>query len=211
MGDIGKLFHYADPRLDQELARLYDFIQNGQLGPDQIDTRAIARLVGQTIGAGIPSETLNGQAIERESILANRLLDSIITGAKLNATPATRIHADATWTIGDEDGGSVREIDVQIDTVKAALTGVSSVVHLWASNSSNKNAAPPTMAFSNVSVTTGTLLSDLGSGVAELLLLCGTTTAGRLIVDVTVVGAQTLYFYLSSGPMISESGAVAWV
>ncbi len=212
MGDIGKLYHYEDPRLDQELARLYDFIQNGQLGPNQIDTRAVARLVGQTIGAGIPSETIDGRTILKETILENRLLDSIITGAKLNATPATRIHANASWTIGAE-AGDVRTIDVQVDTVKAALTGVSSTVLLWASTSSNKNAAPPTTSFVSATVTTGTLLSDLGQipVSAELCLLCGTTTAGRLIVDVNVSGGQTLYFYLSSGPMIAESGAVIWV
>lgn len=208
---IGKLFHYSDPRLNQEIGRIYDFIQNGLLSGTQLDSRDVARAVGDSIGPFIPQQTLDGRTLKLESVLANRLVDDIISSVKLADAVATRIHADATWTIGAE-AANVREVNVQIDTVKTSLTGVSSLVVLWASTSNNKNAAPPTTSFVSATVTTGTLLADLGAipATPELCLLCSTTTAGRLIVDVEVSGAQTLYFYLSSGPMVAESGAVAW-
>ncbi|MEN8182627.1 MAG: hypothetical protein ABFS46_08840 [Myxococcota bacterium] len=208
---IGKLYQYDDPRLEQEMQRLYDIIQNGLLGRNQINTREIAQLVGREVGAGIPEQTVDGRAIKLNSILGNRLVDGIIGANALDDATASRIHADATWTIGTELS-DVIEIDVQLDTVKTALSAVSSTCVLWASTSNNKNAAPPTTSFVSATVTTGTLLSDLGQipATAELCLLCATTTAGRLIVDVEVSGGQTLYFYVSSGPMIAESGAVTW-
>lgn len=208
---LGKLFHHSDPLLDQELSRLYDFVQNGILGRGQIDTRSLAEVMGREIGQSIPPQTIDGRAIKLASILSNRLQDAIVTGNTLDQTTASRIHDDGDWTIGAQVG-DVRAIDLQVNTVKPGLSAVSSVVVFWGSTSSNKNAAPPTTNFTSLAVATGTLLADLGAiaGTPELCLLLGTTTAGRVIVDVEVTGASTLFFYASSGPMITESGAVSW-
>lgn len=211
MTEVGKLFHYDDPRLNQELGRLYDLLQNGLLGRTNVDTRAIAAEVGREVGAGIPDQTIDGRALKLNSVLQNRLVDGVIGANQIDDATATRIHDDASWTIGSQVG-DVREINVQIDTVKSALTAVASTCILWGSTSSNKNAAPPTTNFVSTSVTTGTLLADLGQipATPELCILFATTTAGRLIVDIEVSGAASLYFYLSSGPFVAESGLVSW-
>lgn len=186
---IGKLYNHKDPRVDQEIRRLYEFV-------NQLST-------------GNPPEAIDGRAVKRNSLLADRVAEGSVTGVNLSSI-AEVILGSAVWSTSVEDV-DIRRISMQLKSVRPGGAVGRCACLFWASDSATDFT--PTTSFASISFVTGTVLADLGDipATPEFCLLCATNSAGLIEVDVEVSGAGELHFHVSTGPFVSDSGAVEWI
>lgn len=181
----------------------------GSVGATELASNAVTTV--KITDANVTAAKLAADAVETAKILdANvttaKIADANVTAAKLAAALVALIQGTPAFTVGAE-ATDVINVSCQLKDANAVAIAAAHVLRVWLSDAAGGALCAAAPSGTVVIGTNGVIVD---SHVAKTHLVVATSAAGLFDLNITEVGAKTLYVNVEYQGKVFTSGAVTF-